>query len=72
MISAPVKLLWVCRCGLVYSSKVIQLLGLSHGVIQSVWVTWVLFQVGCGVSRPDIKYHGLFATLYQLINVSYV
>jgi hypothetical protein len=79
MISAPVKLLWVCGCGLVYSYKVVQsvlmisapvkLLGLSS---QSVWVIWVLFQVGCGVSRPDIKYHGLFATLYQLINVSYV
>jgi hypothetical protein len=72
MISAPVKLLWGCGCGLVYLSKVVQVFGLSLGVIQSVWVSWGLFQVGCGVSRPDITYHGLFATLYQLINVSYV
>jgi hypothetical protein len=72
MISAPIKLLWVCGCGLVYLFNVIQLFGLSSGVIQSVWVIWVLFQVGCGVSLLDIKYQGLFATLCQLINVSYV
>jgi multisubunit Na+/H+ antiporter MnhE subunit len=64
-------------CGVVgvvwfFLSKVVQVFGLSLGVIQSVWVSWGLFQVGCRVSRPDITYHGLFATLYQLINVSYV
>jgi hypothetical protein len=53
-------------------SKVVQVFGLSLCVIQSVCVSRGQFQVGCGVSRPDITYHGLFASLYQLINVSYV
>jgi hypothetical protein len=72
MISAFVKSLWGSGCGLGYLSKVVQVFGLSLCVIQSVCVSRGQFQVGCGVSRPDITYHSLFASLYQLINVSYV